>query len=101
MTDWKTEHANESGKALKHPRVEHVIDELMGNLRTDDALVRYGITKVAMVAAQVARAQCLGFDPDLLKMTEEEGNLAMIRRARQMMDAGVPTVLVVAPDDKQ
>lgn len=68
----KNDHANKSDKALKHPLVIDVIDELIDNLgKKGDPLVKYGITKVAMYAAQVARAQALGIDPDDLRSTSK------------------------------
>lgn len=101
--NWKQKHANESDKVLNHALVVGVIDELMDNLanncgvRPGDALVRYGLTKVAMYAAQVARAQALGFDPDLLRTTESESNAHMFRIARMAVESGKPVVFITGP----
>lgn len=100
--DWKQEHANASDKALTHEMVTGVIDELMDNIRSNygdraaSALTRYGISKVAMYAAQVARAQALGFDPNLLRMTPEEANSDQLRIAAEAALAGVPVSMLPA-----
>jgi hypothetical protein len=75
---------------LNHSLVESVIEEQMGNLGTDSALVRYGLAKIATYAAQVARAQALGFDPDLLRLSPEEANDEQLRLARAAVAAGKP-----------
>ena len=54
-TDEKQAFANEAEKALSHPLVIEVIDELAFNLTNGshrDGLVRYGIKKVAMYKAK-------------------------------------------------
>jgi hypothetical protein len=94
MSDWKQQHANEAEKALDHALVKNVIEEQMQNLGTDNALVRYGLTKIAMYAASVARAQALGIDPDELRHTPEEARASLQARARAAVGAGVPTLLV-------
>ncbi len=50
---------------------------------TGQALPEYGIAKVANYAAQVARAQALGFDPDLLRLSDEEADEPARRPGRQ------------------
>jgi hypothetical protein len=96
--DWKQRHANDADKALRHPLVEGVIDEQLMNLgREGDSLARYGLSKIAHYAAQVARAQALGFDPELLTLTPDEANRALMERAAAMVFAGVPTT-IIAPE---
>lgn len=70
-SDWKEHHANEAGKAWTHPMVERVMQEYADNMGFDAkvGLPAYGMMKIAMYAAQVARAQALGFDPELLRLT--------------------------------
>ena len=102
MTDWKQKHANESDKTLAHEIVRGVIDELMGNLsmfgiKNDDALVRLGLNKVAMYAAQVSRAQALGFDPNTLRMTPDEANEALIRQAERIVLSGGDVIVIENP----
>lgn len=73
MSGWKQEFADEAEKALQHPLVENVMEEFAGNMRFKlEGLPEYGLRKVAAVAAQVARAQALGIDPDTLRLTPEE-----------------------------
>lgn len=87
--NWKTQHADESSKALKHPLVSEVIAELLFNLgENDTGLPAYSIRKVAMYAAQVARAQALGIDPDTLRSTDEEATEAQMRIAGIAARAG-------------
>lgn len=98
--DWKQAHAEASAAADEHPIVQQVIDNLVENLTNNfgpvagNQLVRASIQKVAHVGAQVARAQCLGFDPDLLRLTPDEANSALMRQAAEMVFRGVPTQIV-------
>ena len=92
--DWKQQHANDSEKALRHELVESAIKELMVNLKTDSALVEYGIVKVASYVAQVARAQALGFDPDLLILNDDEAEEQMLKFAKRAVELGKDVIFV-------
>ena len=100
---WKQIHADASCEALDHQLVKNVIDELMWNLSAcysvnqNDSFVLYGCRKVAMYAAQVARAQAQGFDPNLLKLTEDEGNKELMLMAEALVRAGKPVTLLIPP----
>lgn len=99
MTIDRQAFANEAEKALDHPLVASVIDELLSNLgvsRESDEF--YGIAKVAMYVATVARAQALGIDPDELRMTADEADVALREHAEHLAALGVP-VSVVADED--
>ncbi len=63
-------------------------------------LPKYGLRKVALYAAQVARAQALGFDIELLRMSAEEATEERLDRARMAVESGVPVFVVItdAPD---
>jgi hypothetical protein len=93
MSDWKNVHANAAGKALDHDLVKDVIAEYAENMGFDpeNGLPAYGVRKVAMYAAQVARAQALGFDPNLLRMTDEETNSDLLALAAEAVLRGLPT----------
>ena len=98
-SDEKQAFANEAERALAHPLVRDVIEEFADNMGFDlEGLPKYGMMKVAMYAATVARAQALGIDPNDLRHTPEEGDAAMARKMRAAVDAGVPTVAVVVDD---
>lgn len=98
-SDWKQKHADEASRVLEHDIVKRVMAELAGNLGVElDGLPAYGIAKVATTAAQVARAQALGFDPDLLRLTPDEANSAMLERAAEAVLQGVPTYLIDGED---
>lgn len=78
--DEKQQFANDAEQAIIHPLVQDVIDELLLNLNSPrDTLVSYGIHKVANTVAQVARAQALGIDPEILHVTPDEANDLMMR----------------------
>lgn len=96
MTDWKQQHANDAEKALDHDLVKDVIAEQMRNLGTDSKLVEYGLHKIAMYTASVARAQALGFDPDLLRMSAEEANAAQLELAKAAVASGKPVWVSLA-----
>ena len=68
----KQDHADMSELAIDHPFVVDAVDLVMRNIGTNDNLVRFGLFKIASVAAQVARAQALGIDPEELRMTDVE-----------------------------
>lgn len=98
---WKHRHANESEKAVAHRLVQEVIAEFADNMGFAlEGLPRYGMHKVALYAAQVARAQALGFDPELLTLTDEEGLEAQLRLAEMAVEQGVPTTIVVVPEQE-
>lgn len=95
MSDWKQAHATAADRTIEHPIVERVMAELRANLGAGDkGLPAYGIAKVAHVAAQVARAQALGFDPDLLRMTDGEARSEQLRVAAEATILGVPVHLI-------
>ncbi len=95
MYDWKQVHANEAEKALDTQLMQDVIREQLENLgREDDPLAKYGLTKIAMYAASVARAQALGFDPDLLRLSADEAHTDQLRLARTAVAAGKPVWLL-------
>jgi hypothetical protein len=56
--------------ATKHALVTNAIEELCFNLEiaADDSLARYGMNKIAIAAALVARANALGIDPEALRI---------------------------------
>lgn len=89
--DWKTVHADAAYQALEHDLVRGVMEEFADNMGFRlDGLPRYGLMKVAHYAAQVARAQALGFDPDLLRLTDGEADVEMLAKARAAVAAGKP-----------
>lgn len=98
--DWRNHHANEAGKAWTHPMVAEVMQEYADNMGFDSkvGLPAYGMMKVAMYAAQVARAQALGIDPELLKMTADEQNSELLRRAAEASFRGVPVYMIEMED---
>jgi hypothetical protein len=99
VSDWRQHHADEAEHALAHPLVSEAIAELHGNLgSTGHALADYGIHKVAAVAAQVARAQALGFSPDLLRLSSEEADEEVLDLARRAAESGKP-VWFISPED--
>lgn len=95
MSDWKQKHAHDAERALQHDIVRDVIKEQLLNLNAEhDAMVKYLLTKIASYAAQVARAQALGFDPDLLRMTDAEANASMLAIAKRAVELGTPVIIV-------
>lgn len=98
--DWKEKHANEASTSIKHDLVEGVIEEFLDNVGiADKGLPAYGIRKVAYYAAMVARADALGFDPNLLRMTGQEAASHQLDLAARAVLAGVPVHLLDAPSD--
>jgi hypothetical protein len=96
--DWKRHHANDSTEAVQHEIVQRVMEEYADNMGfTLDGLPAYGLRKVALYAAQVARAQALGFDPNLLRLSEDEAASGQWALAASLVLAGVPTFTIDPP----
>ncbi|TFD80728.1 hypothetical protein E3T54_03015 [Cryobacterium sp. Sr8] len=95
MSDWKDAHANAASESIEHPMVEGVIEEFMGNVGLADVgLPAYGIRKVALYAAQVARAHALGFDPELLRLTAAECGAEQLALAERAATLGIPVRVI-------
>lgn len=95
MTDWKDKHANEASASIKHELVVGVIEEFMDNINlADQGLPAYGIRKVAHYAAMVARAHALGFDPNLLRLTNEEATSVQLSLAATAVTLGIPVHMI-------
>ncbi len=95
MADWKQHHANEAEKVLESEMVQNVLTEFaknMGFKRT--GLPEYGLVKIVSYVAQVARAQALGFDPYLLRMSDEEADEQGLMMARVAAEAGQPVWVI-------
>ena len=98
--DWKQRHANEAHRAVEHPLVQEVMAEFADNMGFAlTGLPAYGLAKVAHYAAQVARAQALHFDPELLRLTPEEANRVQWELAARAVYEGVPTTVIEGLDD--
>lgn len=89
--DWKQKHADACDAILDEPVVQDVITEQVRNVTQDfapgDVCSRHIVTalclrKIAVYAAQVARAHALGIPVDLLKLTPEEAREALLRFAQ-------------------
>ena len=98
--EFRSQCAKASNDVLAHPLVVGVVDEQQDNLCANgDALVRYGLNKIAMYAAQVSRAMTLGVDPENLRITDEESNERMLRIANICAEAGKPAIIVIPDAD--
>lgn len=101
MGDWRQHHANEAEKACEHELVQNVLTEFARNMGFErDGLPEYGLTKIVATVAQVARAQALGFDPDLLRLSADEADAELLALARKAVECGKPT-WVIRDDDAQ
>lgn len=60
----------------------------------DTGLPAYGIRKVAHYAAMVARADALGFDPNLLRMTKAEATSHQLDLAARAVALGIPVHMI-------
>ena len=99
--DWRDRLVAEADKALEHQLVRDVMAELRENLGVSDTgLPAYGIAKVAHYAAVVARAQAFGFDPDLLRLSNEEATSEQMRLAAELVLKGVPVHMIEVDGDE-
>jgi hypothetical protein len=93
--DWKKQFANDAERAILHPLTQENIDELLFNLRSDrNGLPYYGILKLCNVVAQVARADAMGIDPELLRLSADEVNEWLGKMIEAFADAGKPVIVV-------
>jgi hypothetical protein len=95
-------HATAAEKALDHELVKKVIKEQYGNITQNfgaepEGLIHYGLLKIARYAAQVARAEAEGFDPDLLRVSPERAT-EMQMELMAMALAADKEVFVVHPE---
>lgn len=94
----RQEFANETEKAIFHPITERAIEELLFNLNKDQSSMEYyGIIKLCNTVGQVARAQALGIDPEILRMSDAEAQEAMLQMVN-VFAANGGKVIVVAED---
>lgn len=99
MNDWKQHHANEAEKALENEMVQDVLTEFAKNMGFErDGLPEYGLCRIVSYVAQVARAEALGFDPHLLRMSDEEADEQGLRMAQIAAEAGKPVWLIASDD---
>lgn len=97
--DWKEHHANEAGKALDNEMVQHVLTEFAGNMGFKRAgLPEYGMTKIVLTVAAIARAEALGFDPELLRLTPGEADEELLKKARIAAESGKPVWVIGGSD---
>lgn len=95
MSAFSDEAATAAAMAIRHPLVVGVMAELRDNLGvSDDGLPAYGIAKVANYAAQVAFAVAYGVEPDVLRLSKEEANSELLRRAAEAVGNGIPTYMI-------
>lgn len=95
VTGWKQEHARVSELAVEHPIVQRAVREFADNMGIAPVgLPWYGLHKVALYAAQVARALALGIDPETLRTTPEEADAVQARIAAEMVGRGIPVWMV-------
>jgi len=99
MSDWKQHHADEAEKALDNEMVQNVLTEFAGNMGFErDGLPEFGLMKIVSYVAQVARAEALGFDPYLLRMTDEEADEQGLKLAKIAAEAGKPVWVIETGD---
>ncbi len=96
MTNWKQHHADEAEKGFEQPLVKSVVEEFVGNVLRNynvdlgKGLGAYGLHKCMAVAMQIARAEALGFDPELLRLNDAEVDEAQLKLARMAVESGKP-----------
>lgn len=85
--DWKQTFANDAWNMSEHELVDGVIEELCNNLgQKNDGLVAYGFAKVRQYVATITLARARGVDPDLLRMSDDEANVATRRMIATAMN---------------
>lgn len=94
--DWRDKFVKDADEALAHPLVADVMREFADNMGfdPDKGLPSYGMHKVAHYVAIVTRAQALGIDPDLLRLTPTEANSEILRLAAEAALSGIPVTTI-------
>lgn len=99
MTDWKKAHANEAEKFAKHELIDSVLTEFAENMNFKrEGLPEYGLQKIVTYVAQIVLARARGFEPELLKMSDEEFNEHQRNLINLFVEAGKPVVVMGDPD---
>lgn len=102
MADWKRHHADEAEKGFEKPLVKGVVEEFVENMRRNygvdlsEGLPSYGLHKCMAAAMQIARAEALGFDPELLRLGADEATEQQLRLARMAAELGKPVWVIEA-----
>jgi hypothetical protein len=100
--DWKRHHANEAEKAHEQPLVQSAVEEFIDNMKRNhgvdpsEGLPSYGLHKVLATAMIVARAEALGFDPELLRLSRTEATEQQLRLAQMAAEQGKPVWAIEA-----
>lgn len=99
MTDWKRHHTDEAEKAWENEMVQNCLTEFAGNMGFKrEGLPEYGLSKIVSYVSQVARAEALGFDPMLLRLSPQEADESLLRLAEIAAETGKPVWVIDAPD---
>src|SRR5690606_31814571 len=94
MNDWKQAHADEAERFAQHPLIEDVLSEFADNMNFQrKGLPEYGLWKIVGYVAQVVLARARGFEPDVLRMNNDEFMEVQRRRMNHLVDAGVPVIM--------
>lgn len=100
MSDWKNHHRKEAEKVLESSLVTEVMEEFAGNMGFKlEGLPGYGMKKIVSYVAQVARAQALGFDPNLLRLSDEEADEQILRVAKIASERGIPVWAIIEGEE--
>ena len=87
--------------ASDYEMVQDALIEFAGNMGFKrEGLPEYGLSKIVSYVAQVARAEALGFDPELLRVNAAEANAALLRVAEIAAKAGKPVWSIDPGDDE-
>jgi hypothetical protein len=91
VADWKQHHANEAEKVNDFEPLQRAMREYADNMGFKlEGLPAYGLGKVVSIAAQVARAEALGFDPHLLLFNRDEADEQALKLAQMAAESGKP-----------
>lgn len=94
-SDLRREIADEAEKVWDAKLVQEVLTEFAGNMGFErKGLPEYGLMKIVNYVASVAHAQARGLDPEVLRMSPEEAEAAILKRARAMVAASKPVLRV-------
>lgn len=94
-SDIRREIADQAEKAWDTELVQEVLTEFAGNMGFErKGLPEYGLMKMVNCVASVAHAQARDLDPEVLRMSADEAEVHLMKRARAMVAQGKPVLKI-------
>lgn len=102
IQNWKKDYANETIGSLRTQGIDAFVKKTIKEMRekfrkdiTPSDLINYSFFKIANHAGLVSRMILHGYHPDLLLLTIDEANEALLKKAKLFQNTGIPTIVAI------